>query len=429
MLTVERSSLLDRLHASVRPDEAAALGAVTALAEQADLAAYLVGGVVRDLLLGRASPDLDVTVEGDAPALAHRVASALGLPPPLVHPSFGTATVHGDGYHLDLITARREVYDRPGALPRVTPAALADDLARRDVTINAIAIGLTGAGRGALIDPHGGVADLERRLIRTLHARSFIDDATRLLRVARYLARFRFELDSSTAAQAHAQRGYLTTISPARVRHEFVRTFAEEHAGRSLAAIDRLRLGPELASGLRFGPSVQRAFGRWRGRYGRYEEARWLLPIVRWPAGRIDQYADRFELIHAERRAAHALPEVRSALDRLSREAAPPSAVVAALDHLPPATVAAFAAGNPRTSRARLAARYLDTWRGVRPLLTSAALRRLGLVPGPRFGEVLRALRAARLDQPALTLDDERALVQHMLEQQREVGSWSTDRR
>src|SRR5213592_1786444 len=143
--------------------------------------AYLVGGAVRDLLLGADSVDLDVAIEGDAPVLAWELAERLGGLA-TTHERFGTATVRAGDLVFDLATTRRERYERPGALPEVEPAPLTDDLARRDFTINAMAVGLTGADVDVLHDPQHGREDLHAGRVRVLHPRSFLDDPTRLLR-------------------------------------------------------------------------------------------------------------------------------------------------------------------------------------------------------------------------------------------------------
>src|SRR5215216_406156 len=154
-------------------------------------AVYLVGGAVRDLVLGRERADLDLVVEGDPAALGRRLGGEIRT-----HERFSTATVHLNGGELDLATSRSESYARPGALPDVRPAPLADDLARRDFTINAMALPITGEPK--LIDPHCGLADLRRGTLRVLHERSFVDDPTRALRAARYAARYGFALEPET---------------------------------------------------------------------------------------------------------------------------------------------------------------------------------------------------------------------------------------
>ncbi len=145
---------------------------------------YLVGGPVRDVLLNTAIKDLDFGVEGDAPALAQQLAKELGGSV-VTHPRFMTAALVMPDLRLDLVTARREVYPRPGDLPRVFPGSVTDDLSRRDFSINALALPLWESAP-QILDPEGGLADLDAGVVRVLHERSFRDDPTRLLRAARY---------------------------------------------------------------------------------------------------------------------------------------------------------------------------------------------------------------------------------------------------
>jgi tRNA nucleotidyltransferase (CCA-adding enzyme) len=207
---------------------------------------YVVGGAVRDLLLGRERADLDLVVVGDAFALARRLGAE-----PVEHERFGTASVVVDGHQLDLASARTESYSRPGALPVVAPAtAIEDDLRRRDFTINAMAIPLAGPGR--LVDPHRGREDLAAGLLRVLHEGSFADDPTRAIRAARYAARFGFEPEPRTAELLRATD--LGTVSGDRRRAELLRLASEEAAPRGLrllaewGLIEPQEAGVELAA-------------------------------------------------------------------------------------------------------------------------------------------------------------------------------------
>lgn len=186
---------------------------------------YLVGGAVRDLLLGRGRADLDLVVEGDAALMAARLGAD-----PVEHERFSTAKVDFDGHEIDIATARTETYARPGALPDVEAASLAEDLARRDFTINAMAIPL--AGEPELVDPHGGRDDLAAGLLRVLHPNSFVDDPTRALRGARYAARFGFGLEPVTESLMAAAD--LSTVSEDRVEAELLRLAGEPEAVAAL---------------------------------------------------------------------------------------------------------------------------------------------------------------------------------------------------
>jgi tRNA nucleotidyltransferase (CCA-adding enzyme) len=207
---------------------------------------YLVGGAVRDLLLGRGRADIDLVVEGDAAALAERLGAEA-----ISHERFGTAKVELNGHQIDIAAARSESYPQPGALPVTEPGAgLAADLRRRDFTINAMAIPLRGEPR--LIDPHGGQADLAMRQLRVLHDGSFVDDPTRALRAARYAARFGFELEERTARLI--READLETVSADRREAELLRLAAETNAARGFALLDEWGLlelrpqGVELAT-------------------------------------------------------------------------------------------------------------------------------------------------------------------------------------
>lgn len=208
---------------------------------------HLVGGAVRDLLRDEQVVDLDLAIEGDAVGAAQELADLLHGRS-VRHERFGTATVTAaDGLSFDLAATRRETYPKPGALPKVQPAPLEEDLGRRDFAVNAIAVGLSGDDLGHLRDPLGGVDDLEQGMLRVLHDRSFVDDPTRILRAARYEARLGFALDSDSeklAREAVADDA-IGTVSTERVAHELLRLLGETEAGK---AVDRLGdLGADVA--------------------------------------------------------------------------------------------------------------------------------------------------------------------------------------
>ena len=214
---------------------------IASAAEQASVEPYLVGGAVRDALLGRSSTgDLDITLVGaDAATFAHiaRITGGRITSKPLnsIRPGWKlesapwTSPWHGLRLTLE-----------PGSLPVVRPGTLAEDLSRRDFTVNAMAVSLGSDRWGRLFDPHGGQDDLRKGQIRTLHEGSFLDDATRILRAARYAARLSFDLDDTTRHSLDRSIGFLSTISSARLRNELERIFHgsirrpnRRHCGRS----------------------------------------------------------------------------------------------------------------------------------------------------------------------------------------------------
>src|SRR4051794_28840751 len=200
---------------------------------------YVVGGAVRDALLGHIPRELDLVVEGDAIALARRAAARVNGPL-VVHERFRTATITAEGFGFDVASARRETYSRPGALPDVTlGATITEDLARRDFTVNAIAVDLA---RDRAVEWPGARADLERRTLRVLHERSFIDDPTRMLRLARYAARLAFETAPDTRRLLDPR--LTDTVTGDRLGNELRLALYEPPA--TLALLEQTGLGAHL---------------------------------------------------------------------------------------------------------------------------------------------------------------------------------------
>ncbi|MEW6581609.1 MAG: polynucleotide adenylyltransferase, partial [Actinomycetota bacterium] len=221
--------------------------ALAAALRSVDAPVSVVGGAVRDALLERPhGPDVDLVVEGDALAVARRLGRSLGA---FVVPyeRFGTARLElPHGGEIDIVTARREWYPAPGALPVVEPGTLADDLARRDFSINAMAYRVTGRDAGEIVDPHGGRRDLAGATVRVLRDDAFVEDPSRVVRAARYASRLRFLLDPRTAALAAGEAPRLR-IDNARVADELTRLLGEDSAAAAVAMLRRLGtpwLGP-----------------------------------------------------------------------------------------------------------------------------------------------------------------------------------------
>src|SRR3990170_552990 len=233
-------NFIDKLNAALPTAGRQALDALSRAARASSLSLYAVGGSVRDLLLERPTLDLDLTLEGDAPALARAVAASLPNVRCTVHPAFGTATLKGTGFRIDVASARAETYERPGALPTVRPGSLRDDLFRRDFTVNAIALALSGDLTGGLIDPFHGEADLETGLLRVLNQASFRDDATRILRGARYEARLAFRFEPQTLRWLRRDVRYLDAISGPRLRDELLRALREPQPERILLRLEEV---------------------------------------------------------------------------------------------------------------------------------------------------------------------------------------------
>lgn len=409
-----KANLIDNLNRALPAAARKALAAIVQDAQGEALAIYLVGGSVRDLLLNRPTLDVDLTLEGDAPALARRVAIGLGDVRCIVHSAFGTATLKGADFRLDVATARVETYERPGALPSVRPGSLQDDLFRRDFTVNAMALALTGDQRGAITDPFNGNGDLQAGLLRVLHEASFRDDATRILRAARYGSRLSFRLESNTMRWLRRDVAYLEAISGPRIREELARLWREPQPERILLRLNELGALQAIHPTLSLDGSQAEAFAKLREIDATPSHTVYLA-LLAWEASRPEAMvlATRLALNKRETEAVRAVPKVR-ALERALSAEVRPSLAVKLLSPFPSATVWALAAAGQESARQQ-ASRYLRRWRYLKPSLDGHAILALGAIPGPQVGQVLRRLKAAKLDGEVRSRRDEERLARELL--------------
>ena len=243
--------LADKLEKNLPTEAVALFKQAVALASAKNLQLYLVGGVVRDLLLGQSNfnRDLDLVVEDDAIRLAGEFAEITGGKLS-AHLMFNTAKVVLDNWTIDIAMARTETYAKPGALPVVTPGTLKTDLFRRDFTVNAMAICLSPDSYGELIDLYGGLNDLNSKFIRILHKNSFIDDATRIWRAIRYEQRLGFQIEPDTLQLLKRNVPLLKTVGGYRLRRELELVLKEKEPEKVLLRADKLGVLKELHSSL-----------------------------------------------------------------------------------------------------------------------------------------------------------------------------------
>ncbi len=414
------TSLLSTLQDALPSSAYAALKAIAEKASQLGMPLYLVGGSLRDILLGQPIRDLDLVAEGDATALAMEASKELGGDV-LSHSQFGTATLRLSGQHFDLTTARHETYSRPGALPRVTPSSIGRDLARRDFSVNAMAIALVGPEEGRLLDPLGGQKDLARGLVRVLHSGSFVDDATRILRAVRYEQRYGFNLEREThrlLLEALEAR-MLDMVSGDRIRRELELTFQEEHPHRALRRCGELGVLQAIYPPICDGAGVTSLEG-----HAIESCPLWYLAALSYPLSA--QEGESF--IRRLRMPARWARVVRDAIAvRQSSEGAPaspryigdptlsPGELCSFLDQLSPVSVQIGSLLSESPQVRESLERYLTRWRYVKPTLNGKDLISLGVPEGPLVGEVLRQLRWARLEARATSRDDEIRLAKEYI--------------
>ena len=406
------------------------------LADKRKVSLYLVGGVVRDLLLKRENWDLDLAVEGDGIAFARLVADRYGAGL-AVFERFATARLaFPDGLKIDIATTRQESYAQPALLPTVQPASIEEDLSRRDFTINAIAVQLNSHQFGRVLDPYGGQRDLRARIICVLHAGSFQDDPTRIFRAIRFEQRFGFRLERATVGllvQA-ASTDLIQGLSGPRLRNEILLLFAERDPVRAIARMGQLKLLRFLHRRLCYTKNVKQVVAA-------------VPKVLAWWVRRFpDSVIDR-PIIYLMALSSESTPTVVAWMIRrlaLSREqaknvaivgrrvdralksltdkgTAKPSQVYRLLADFSDETLVLLLAkqmGARHGARLSLLKRHLAAYvknKAVKTALTGRDLQAMGLKPGPQYKTILGKLLDARIDGMVKTEAEERALVEKQL--------------
>jgi tRNA nucleotidyltransferase (CCA-adding enzyme) len=376
--------------------------AVAAASEPYD-GVYLVGGTVRDILLGEPNFDVDIAVEGDAIGLARSVADALDGRV-RAHSKFGTAVVvYGDDQRIDVVTARTEFYDAPAALPSVEHATIREDLFRRDFTINAMAVSLKGEDFGRLVDPFHGRRDLEAKTIRVLHNLSFIDDPTRIFRAIRYESRYGFSMDehSQRLARGTIEMGLVGDLSSARLRDELIALLEEGDAGASVLRLAELGGGGAIHPHLAADEEAVELLERLRELNERYRTGipAWRLAFEtlarRMPPNEIYDWLQRLKVQRRDaERIAWAVTVGPRLVERLRGDTPEPAEIVALAEpYAPDAPLFALALADPDPLH-----EYFERLRDVRLEVSGADLAKLGVGESPQVGEILAELRRRKLN-------------------------------
>jgi tRNA nucleotidyltransferase (CCA-adding enzyme) len=392
----------------------------------AKMPAFLVGGFVRDLLLGVRDFDLDIAVEGPGIDFAQRFCN--GLECRLVtHKRFGTAAAHlANGRKLDFASARRETYPRPASLPVVSESTLKDDLFRRDFTVNTLAISLGAESFGNLLDLFKGKEDLAAGIIRVLHDRSFIDDPTRILRAVRFEQRFGFRIEPHTLRLLTdaVRQGLLLEVQPQRLRDELFLIMKEEYPERALARLRELAGFGFISPRIRWGRNFPGFFSAIRAEDAWFKascSARrhvdlWVMYLAALCSSlKRDEALSvcrRFGFGRGETSRIIAYIAVRAkAREIISRKGVAPSALFRLLDPLPYEVILLLRAAAGTVVIKRRIAEFFRSCHGTRVFVSGHDLQRLGIAPGPEYQRILRALLDAKLDGRVTTKEDELAFI------------------
>jgi tRNA nucleotidyltransferase (CCA-adding enzyme) len=373
---------------------------------------FLVGGAVRDLFLKRTNMDIDMVIEGDAISLAQQIADGTQSRLTL-HARFGTATIRFNEFSIDIATARRETYTKPGALPTVQPGTIEDDLYRRDFSINAMAVSLSPDNYGALLDIYKGKQDLDHHLIRILHSRSFVDDATRMLRACRYEQRLRFTLEHETEDLARRDASMLGTISGNRLRHELELILKEEQPEKVLKRAMELGLLTRLHHSIKGNGWLAKKYNRVRQITGQSNAPTLYLCLMIYTLSNdeLKQFISYLNFSKNMERTLLGTLAIKARLSELVHPEMKPGDIYNLLNSY---TIPAIQANSLATESPVIASHlnlYVNKLRYVKTALSGNDLIKMGISPGPQFTTIFKSLHRAKLNGDLHTREDEKNFV------------------
>ena len=413
------------------------------IAGRNNMSAYLVGGFVRDLILGVKNLDLDILVEGDGIRFAE-IFSEAKKAEVVRHIRFGTATVIlNDHLKVDIATARREYYPQPAHLPVVAFGTLKDDLIRRDFTINAMAININRQNFGSFIDFFGGKADLFHKKIRVLHNLSFIDDPTRILRAIRFEQRYNFRIEEETLKllKEAVNSEMLEKVQPQRLRDELILILKEERPLKELRRIEELTgfnfISPGLSlskKAVAFLKSIEQQIAWFRKNCPKHRRMdTWLIYLIgligALNINSIKLICKRFAFRKGEEKRILTYKEFSPKFMRkLSCRKIKPSKIFNLLQPLSYEVIILLKAKYSRRSRdPALAGKnkniirhikdFLQSYNGRRLYISGEDLRRLGLAPGPYYQKFFRCVLNAKVDGMVKTKKEELEFIKKLSEE------------
>lgn len=448
-----QQSLAEKLDLALPQERLTLLKAVAHIAFLQHYALYIVGGFVRDLLMGVPSLDFDLVVEGDAIGLARALSEQIGGRV-TSHARFGTAKwfISPDWFEnlkhsfpdflekdvdaiqsahlpetLDFVTARTEFYTHPTALPTVERGSIKLDLHRRDFTINTLALRLDGRHYGELHDYWGGFADLRNGIVRVLHSISFVDDPTRILRAVRFEQRFDFVIEQRTLELLSEALALLGRVSGDRIRHELDHILQENQVVKILSRMDDLNILSTIHQKLGWDEWLKIHFEKiqvferdtdWANYLCNEEydevEGKYILWLIRLSPKEALSVIKRLKLSSKLRKNILASCQLWLDIEELLYVA--PSEIVERLDQAPPMAVYGMYMSCDNGACQRIIREYVITWRKVIPTITGHDLRKKGLTPGPKYRQILGQVRNAWLDGHITSREQEEVLVDSLLE-------------
>ncbi len=383
-------------------------------ADKKGLSAYVVGGVVRDILLKRKNFDIDIVVEGDAIVFARGLEKEFGVEF-VFYKKFGTATaVFPGNFYIDLVSARKESYPFPGALPTVRRGPLKADLFRRDFTINAMAVSINYEDYGTLVDEWGGFEDLKAQKVRILHDKSFIDDPTRILRAVRFEQRFDFKIERHTLCllKNAVKNNYLSRVKSPRYFEEFKKILCEDNPVKGLRRLKKIGTGCFWLS-----PDQKSSLAPFFAVYNSIDFIKkntpsvWLIYFMALmsKASFADQQkiSEKFQFKKDEKASMLQSSNVEGILKALSVKRLSASEVYRILKFLRAEVVLYLRVQTKKKIVCQRIDQFWNQDRNIELRITGEDLKQMGICSGKKLGEILEKILYQKIDKGLQTKKEE----------------------
>jgi tRNA nucleotidyltransferase (CCA-adding enzyme) len=408
--------LLDILINRIPGELSSLIQDIASQANQQHMNIYLVGGIVRDLILDRPNHDIDLVLEGEA------VKFVQGLHPDkslstVFHNRFGTVKFKFKNFHIDIASARKEVYSKPGALPDVTFGTIEEDLFRRDFTINSMAVLISFDNHTELIDPFAGLVDLESGVIRILHDNSYKDDATRMFRAIRYEQRLNFSMESKTLKLIQRDIDMVDTISKDRIRNELMLFFDEDYPEKCISRSDELGLLRQVYSDLKYERWLNDVYRKARKRFKTPQLPHIYLYLLVYNLNleQLDGFLSTYNFPRQQVIKMRQIINLKGELEMLSQAGQDNWSIFSILRkyELPVIQVNKLASGNDNAVKA--IDLYLNKLRYIRPQLSGEDLIAIGIPSGEQIGKALNSLYIARINGKVVSREEEMELARKFI--------------
>jgi tRNA nucleotidyltransferase (CCA-adding enzyme) len=440
-------NISSQIETQILPGQYTFLKILGSTASNLNIPIYLVGGFVRDIILNRPSPDIDLVVEGDALEFASILKKNYGGKV-TSHKKFGTAkwwpleeTQNKDSAiipiaenqlgdlpsSIDLISARTEFYEKPTALPTIKKGSIKLDLHRRDFTINTLAVRLDGDNFGAVNDHWGGLNDIEKKKIRVLHSLSFVDDPTRMLRAIRFAQRFGFEIEQRTLQLIREAAPLLDDVSGERIRHELDQILVEDNSITMLGQIDEIGLFNHIHSSIPWNKNIKNRLEKlfsftptsgWANylptdQYKATIQSAYITWFLKLSEIDIQKITSRLRLkndLRDKLLAAAKLWENKDTVMPLL-----PGEFTEAIEIFPPLSIFSFWITERNQSSKEKIEKFVNEWRLINPNITGTHLKEVGIPPGPIYHFILKKIRNAWINGSVTDAEEENHLLKKLI--------------